>query len=90
MTTRASSSCLCSGVGPPLVSPSATRSHCAAARSQWHLGMFTDEYTPTQRGFDEFVGYYQGEEDAYTHRNVYPEWDGYSLGLQNFGAENGF
>eukprot|EP01050_Picozoa_sp_SAG11_P022981 SAG11_NODE_4487_length_1877_cov_1.735096_1_plen_361_part_10 len=51
--------------------------YITAMWGKWHLGMWTEDYTPTRRGFDEFVGYYQGEEDAYTHRNVYPTWDGY-------------
>eukprot|EP00040_Diaphanoeca_grandis_P023814 m.130076 g.130076 ORF g.130076 m.130076 type:complete len:552 (+) comp29456_c0_seq1:134-1789(+) len=34
---------------------------------KWHLGMFKQEYTPAQRGFDEHMGYYQGCESGFTH-----------------------
>jgi len=34
---------------------------------QWHLGYYTDDYTPTRRGFDSHYGYYQGSEDYYDH-----------------------
>ena len=44
---------------------------------KWHLGMWTEEHVPTRRGFDEMAGFYQGEEDAYTHRNMWPIWAGY-------------
>jgi len=34
---------------------------------QWHLGFFTEDYTPNRRGFDSFYGYYQGKEDYFDH-----------------------
>lgn len=34
---------------------------------KWHLGMYTEAYTPARRGFDEHMGYYQGCESHYTH-----------------------
>ena len=34
---------------------------------KWHLGMYTEAYTPAHRGFDEHMGYYQGCESHYTH-----------------------
>ncbi|XP_078610511.1 arylsulfatase B-like [Branchiostoma floridae x Branchiostoma japonicum] len=34
---------------------------------KWHLGFCDWKYTPTRRGFDSFYGYYEAEEDYYTH-----------------------
>ena len=34
---------------------------------KWDLGMHTWEYTPTYRGFDTFYGFYNAEEDHFTH-----------------------
>lgn len=33
---------------------------------KWHLGMASTEFTPTQRGFDEWVGVSTGEADFFT------------------------
>ena len=44
---------------------------------KWHLGMYTEAYMPHRRGFHESLGFLQGEEDAYTHTNIYPNWTGY-------------
>ena len=38
-----------------------------AAVGKWHLGFTTDEYTPTYRGFDDYLGYYSGAEEHFTH-----------------------
>jgi len=41
---------------------------CIVWRSfQWHLGFFTEDYTPNRRGFDSFYGYYSGMEDYFDH-----------------------
>lgn len=34
---------------------------------KWHLGYFSYEYTPTFRGFDSYLGYYNGGGDYYSH-----------------------
>ncbi|KAK8787979.1 hypothetical protein V5799_022245 [Amblyomma americanum] len=40
---------------------------------KWHLGYFSDEYMPTNRGFDSFCGFHTGPEDYYSH---ILKWDG--------------
>eukprot|EP01051_Picozoa_sp_SAG22_P004955 SAG22_NODE_281_length_13064_cov_13.367605_8_plen_584_part_00 len=46
---------------------------CVCARApaclplQWHAGFFTEEYTPTFRGFQSFYGFYTGGEDYFSH-----------------------
>ncbi|KAK7099015.1 hypothetical protein V1264_003219 [Littorina saxatilis] len=37
------------------------------AVGKWHLGFCNWKYTPTFRGFDSFLGYYNAAEDYYTH-----------------------
>jgi len=39
---------------------------------KWHLGFFDPAYTPTNRGFDTFYGYYGDKEDYYEKNNS--EW----------------
>uniref|UniRef100_A0A023GDJ8 Putative arylsulfatase b ixodes scapularis arylsulfatase b n=1 Tax=Amblyomma triste TaxID=251400 RepID=A0A023GDJ8_AMBTT len=34
---------------------------------KWHLGYYMEKFTPTFRGFDSFYGFYNGEEDYYSH-----------------------
>ena len=34
---------------------------------KWHLGFYQRAFTPLARGFDEHLGYYQGEVDYYAH-----------------------
>eukprot|EP00298_Acanthocystis_sp_HF-20_P028327 c7022_g1_i1.p1 GENE.c7022_g1_i1~~c7022_g1_i1.p1 ORF type:complete len:774 (+),score=362.66 c7022_g1_i1:21-2342(+) len=45
---------------------------------KWHLGMFTWSYTPTGRGFDEFVGFLGGGVDHFSHtaNDAYDWWNG--------------
>ncbi|XP_046368365.2 arylsulfatase B-like [Haliotis rufescens] len=34
---------------------------------KWHLGFCNWKYTPTERGFDTYLGYYSGDEEYFTH-----------------------
>lgn len=40
----------------------------AHATGKWHVGFYREEYTPTFRGFQSFLGLYGGGEDHFTHR----------------------
>ena len=40
------------------------------ALGKWHLGFLTDQFTPTARGFDTYVGYYSGAEEHFTHEKA--------------------
>lgn len=39
--------------------------YATAMLGKWHLGYAAWRYTPTGRGFDEFLGYLQGQEDYF-------------------------
>ncbi|GIY38239.1 arylsulfatase B, partial [Caerostris extrusa] len=47
----------------------------------WHLGNHKKEYTPIQRGFDSFFGYYNGLIDYYDYTFLVKEL--YGIDLQN-------
>jgi len=42
------------------------------AVGKWHLGYRLKEYTPTFRGYDSFLGYYNSMEDYWTHYGPSP------------------
>ncbi|CAH1795740.1 unnamed protein product [Owenia fusiformis] len=46
---------------------------------KWHLGFCKWEYTPTYRGFDTFLGYYNGEEHYFSHDYTYQNKKGFDL-----------
>ena len=48
---------------------------------QWHLGFFKSDYTPTNRGFDSFFGYWLGAGDYWDHSESEPP--GWGLDLRN-------
>eukprot|EP00756_Hemistasia_phaeocysticola_P017991 Hpha_TRINITY_DN15567_c0_g2::TRINITY_DN15567_c0_g2_i2::g.106567::m.106567/K01135/ARSB; arylsulfatase B len=48
------------------------------ALGKWHLGFQSNDYTPTYRGFDTFLGYYSGAEEHFTHGKS-GAWQGISF-----------
>ena len=62
--------CACTCVWPSLSARRVrTCARClrARARAQWHLGYYKWDFTPTFRGFESFLGYYEGAEDYFAH-----------------------
>ena len=53
---------------PSFVKRAAGGGAAAHMVGKWHLGYHAWAHTPTYRGFDSFLGYYDGGEDYYTHR----------------------
>ncbi|XP_077513069.1 arylsulfatase B-like [Amblyomma americanum] len=43
---------------------------------KWHLGHYAKAFTPACRGFDTFYGFYNGEEDYYSHTLSYENHTG--------------
>ncbi|XP_014677063.1 PREDICTED: arylsulfatase B-like isoform X2 [Priapulus caudatus] len=50
---------------------------------KWHLGFCKWAYTPLERGFDSFLGYYTGSEDYYTHERTVGKCHGIDLRFNN-------
>ncbi|XP_077513067.1 uncharacterized protein LOC144124306 [Amblyomma americanum] len=48
---------------------------------KWHLGAFMETLTPTFRGFNSFYGFYNGEEDYYTHSATFANHTGLDFWL---------
>ncbi|XP_065843285.1 arylsulfatase J-like [Oscarella lobularis] len=48
-----------------------TAGYSTHAIGKWHLGFCKWDYTPCERGFDTFFGFYGGGQDHYTHRKDY-------------------
>eukprot|EP00117_Sycon_ciliatum_P011472 scpid54939/ scgid12937/ Arylsulfatase J len=46
---------------------------------KWHLGFCNWSYTPTERGFDSFFGFYGGSTDHYVHWKLWNKMLGYDL-----------
>ena len=44
------------------------------AVGKWHLGMFSPDYLPHNRGFDSFYGYYLGKSDYWDHSDLETFW----------------
>ncbi|ETO32661.1 arylsulfatase, partial [Reticulomyxa filosa] len=50
---------------------------------KWHLGFYANHYTPPQRHFDYFYGFYLGEGDHFLHSRKLPKQFAYDLRIQN-------
>ncbi|OQV18327.1 Arylsulfatase B [Hypsibius exemplaris] len=48
---------------------------------KWHLGFFSENYLPTNRGFDSHFGYWLGHSDYFDHSGQ--EWGDWGLDLRN-------
>ncbi|KAK7089174.1 hypothetical protein V1264_024944 [Littorina saxatilis] len=57
---------------PEMLGKQGYRTHIVG---KWHLGMCNWKYTPTERGFESFFGYYSGMEFYYNHTRL----DGYDF-----------
>jgi len=55
------------------------------ALGKWHLGFLTNQFTPTFRGFDHYLGYYSGAEEHFTHLKAGENLNKYDL-TNNTGA----
>lgn len=59
---------------------------------KWHQGYYTEDITPTRRGFDSFYGFYNGKQDHYTHNLTVEDHNGldFWLNTRPLWSVNGF
>lgn len=41
---------------------------------KWHVGYYTPQHTPLQRGFDSFLGFYNSHVSYYNYKYSYQVW----------------
>ena len=46
---------------------------------KWHLGFFERDFCPQYRGFDNFLGFFTGSQDFYTHTKCFGGMCGYDF-----------
>ena len=54
-------------MAPPILIDREPGAVCLVSTLAQHLGYKLKEYTPTFRGYDSFLGYYNSQEDYFTH-----------------------
>lgn len=46
---------------------------------KWHVGYYTPQHTPLQRGFDSFLGFYNSHVSYYNYKYSYQNMSGYDM-----------
>eukprot|EP00903_Cladosiphon_okamuranus_P009879 g9384.t1 len=57
---------------------------------KWHLGSFDNSYIPSERGFDSYMGYLEGQELYWTHQVFDAEKYGHKFFDFGFGNATGY